>query len=83
MTTSSGPDAPSPTLNPSALSVADAAKLLSKVGGERVTSTMIETDRVAGAPANPDGTLHLVHYAAWVCLMNRNESRRDSDAEPP
>lgn len=57
---------PTPTLNPSALSLADAAKLLTKVGGERVTPAMIETDREAGAPANPDGTLHLVHYAAWL-----------------
>ena len=66
MTTNSGPEAPSPTLNPSALSVTDAAKLLSKVGGERVTTAMIEADRGAGAPANPDGTIHLVHYAAWL-----------------
>jgi hypothetical protein len=22
--------------------------------------------RDAGAPANPDGTVHLVHYAAWL-----------------
>jgi hypothetical protein len=66
MTTTSGAEASSPTLNPSALSVADAAKLLSRVGGERVTTAMIEADRVAGAPANPDGTLHLVHYAAWL-----------------
>jgi hypothetical protein len=66
MTTSSGPEAPATPLNPSALSVADAAKLLSRVGVERVTPAMIEADRVAGAPANPDGTLHLVNYAAWL-----------------
>jgi hypothetical protein len=66
MTTTSGPDSPNPTLNPSALSVADAAKLLSKVSGERVTTAMIDADRTAGAPANPDGTIHLVHYAAWL-----------------
>lgn len=66
MTTTSGPDGPNSTLNPSALSVADAAKLLSKVGGGRVNPAMIEADRVAGAPSNPDGTIHLVHYAAWL-----------------
>lgn len=66
-TAGNGQDSPStPTLNPSALSVPDAAKLLTKVGGERVTPTMIEADREAGAPANADGTLHLVHYAAWL-----------------
>jgi hypothetical protein len=53
-------------LNPNALSVANAARLLSKVGGERVTEEMIRTDLTAGAPANADGTLNLVHYAAWL-----------------
>ena len=53
-------------LNPHSLSVEDAAKMLAKVSGEKITATMIETDRAAGAPANPDGTLHLVHYAAWL-----------------
>jgi hypothetical protein len=27
---------------------------------------MLEADRAAGAPANPDGTVNLVHYAAWL-----------------
>ncbi len=38
-------------LNPNALSVANAARLLSKVGGERVTEEMIRAD---------------LHYAAWL-----------------
>jgi hypothetical protein len=58
--------APSPSLNPASLTVADAATLLSKVGGTSVTAAMLDADRQAGAPANPDGTLHLVHYAAWL-----------------
>jgi len=53
-------------LNPNALSVANAARLLSKVGGERVTEEMIRADLAAGAPANTDGTINLVHYAAWL-----------------
>jgi hypothetical protein len=53
-------------LNPNALSVANAARLLSKVGGERVTEEMIRADLTAGAPANTDGTINLVHYAAWL-----------------
>jgi hypothetical protein len=53
-------------LNPNALSVANAARLLSKVGGERVTEEMIRADLAAGAPVNPDGTINLVHYTAWL-----------------
>lgn len=55
-----------PKLNPSALSLADAARLLSAAGGRSITVEMLAADRNAGAPANPDGTLNLVHYAAWL-----------------
>lgn len=55
-----------PTLNPQAMSMADAAKLLSRVSGERVTEAMLDADRNAGAPVNPDGTFHIVHYTAWL-----------------
>ncbi len=53
-------------LNPAALPLADAARLLSAAGGQRITLDMLEADRAAGAPANVDGTLNLVHYAAWL-----------------
>jgi hypothetical protein len=53
-------------LNPSALSVPDAARLLTKAGGRPITEAMLRQDMAAGAPANPDGTLHLVHYCAWL-----------------
>lgn len=53
-------------LSPTALSLADAAKLLSKTGGTPVSVEMLEADLVAGAPTNADGTLNLVHYAAWL-----------------
>ena len=54
------------SLNPAALSVADAAKLLSAAGGQAVTVEMIEADLAAGAPTNGDGTINLMHYAAWL-----------------
>jgi hypothetical protein len=57
-------DSSSVSLN--ALSVATAARLLSMVSGERVTEEMIRADLAAGAPANTDGTINLVHYAAWL-----------------
>lgn len=53
-------------LDPTALSIEDAARLLAAVGGIRITREMIEADIKTGAPANPDGTINLVHYAAWL-----------------
>jgi len=49
-----------------ALSLADLAALLSRVGGKPVTAEMIRADIDAGAPANPDGTMNLIHYTAWL-----------------
>jgi hypothetical protein len=67
-------DATKSALNPTSLAVADAAALLSKAAGQPVTVAMLEADRAAGAPANADGTLNLVHYAAWLV---RGMNRRD------
>ncbi len=64
-----------PTLNPTALPVTDAARLLSAAGGTRVTAEMIQADIDAGAPTNADGTINLVHYAAW--LVKETSGRDD------
>lgn len=64
--TSATTDTPSPQLNPAALPLRDAARLLAKVGGPSITEAMLRADVEAGAPTNPDGTLNLVHYAAWL-----------------
>jgi hypothetical protein len=55
-----------PQLNPVSLTLADAAALLTRAAGVPVTVAMLEADRAAGAPANADGTLNLVLYAAWL-----------------
>jgi len=55
-----------PKLNPTALPLADAARLLSAVGGQVVTAEMLQADVAAGAPTNDDGTLNVAHYAAWL-----------------
>ena len=60
------PDDRKPVLDPNALSVASAATLLSKAGRWPVTEDMIRGDLEAGAPANGDGTINLVHYCAWL-----------------
>jgi hypothetical protein len=63
-----------PSLSPTSLTLADAARLLAKAGGQPVTTAMLEADLAAGAPANADGTINLVHYAAWLV---REMSARD------
>ncbi|MBL8759323.1 MAG: hypothetical protein JNK35_12940 [Phycisphaerae bacterium] len=53
-------------LNPAALPVADAARVLTRLSGKPVSDAMLRADIDAGAPVNGDGTLNLVHYAAWL-----------------
>ena len=55
-----------PQLNPMALTVAEAARALTAAGGRSVTPEMITADVAAGAPTNPDGTINLIAYAAWL-----------------
>jgi hypothetical protein len=57
---------PEAKLNPAALAVADAARMLSAVGGQTVSVESLQADIAAGAPTNGDGTLNLVQYAAWL-----------------
>jgi hypothetical protein len=47
-------------VNPAALAVADVARILS------VSVEAVERDLREGAPAAADGTVNLVHYAAWL-----------------
>ena len=53
-------------LNPQALRLADLARVLSASGPSLVTVEMLQADVASGAPTNADGTLNLVHYAAWL-----------------
>ena len=53
-------------IDPAKLTAADLAKLLSKAGGVAISEEQIAADLEAGAPTNSDGTLHLVHYTAWL-----------------
>jgi hypothetical protein len=48
------------------MSVIDLAKLLSRVGGTEIAPEVIEQDIEEGMPTNPDGTVSVVHYAAWL-----------------
>lgn len=53
-------------INPLALTISDAATLLSKAGGRLISPEQINADVAAGAPLNGDGTLNLVSYTAWL-----------------
>jgi len=55
-----------PKLNPLRLVPADAARLLSKAGGEAVSETQVREAIEAGAPVDADGNLNLVHLGAWL-----------------
>jgi hypothetical protein len=64
---------PSP-IDPNRLSPEQAAKLLSAAAKIRIPVEQIQTDLQAGAPRNSDGTINLVHYAAWMVKeMGRGE----------
>ncbi len=49
-----------------ALTAAQTARLLAAAGQRRITEEMVRADIDAGAPVNADGTVNLVHYAAWL-----------------
>lgn len=55
-------------INPNAITPADAARLLSAAFREQITAEMIEADIAAGAPTNGDGTINVLHYAAWLIM---------------
>jgi hypothetical protein len=55
-----------PSFDPTSLTLADAARLLTRAGGQPVTVEMLKADIAAGAPVNDDGTINLVYYGAWL-----------------
>lgn len=55
-----------PRIDPQAITLANASRLLSAMGFGGVTEDMVAQDLDAGAPTNADGTINLIHYAAWL-----------------
>ena len=53
-------------LSPSAMTLQQAARVLAAVGARYATVENLCRDIEAGAPVNADGTVNLVHYAAWL-----------------
>jgi len=52
------------------------AKILASAGSRRITEEMVHADIDAGAPINPDGTMNLVHYTAWLVTETANGGDR-------
>lgn len=57
---------PAGGLHPQRLRPADLARILTALGTMPIEEAAILADVAAGAPTNPDGTINLVHYAAWL-----------------
>ncbi|MBX3408247.1 MAG: hypothetical protein KF869_15960 [Phycisphaeraceae bacterium] len=66
-TQTSEPSEPAPVarVSPAALRIEDLVRLLRAVGSARAEEHLVRADLDAGAPVNADGTINLMHYAAW------------------
>ena len=56
------------------MTLQQAARVLVAVGARYATVENIRRDIETGAPVNADGTVNLVHYAAWLA---RGSARGD------
>lgn len=54
------------SLELAALPAETLAQLLKRASGKSITTDMVHADVAAGAPQNPNGTINLIHYAAWL-----------------
>jgi hypothetical protein len=53
-------------LNTNALTLADVVRVLSSAGAKGITEEKVRGDIAAGAPTNPDRTINMIHYMAWL-----------------
>ncbi len=61
-------------VDPNRLTPEQAAKILSAAAKIRIPAEQIVRDLGDGAPSNSDGTINLLHYAAWLIKeMGRGE----------
>jgi len=65
-------------LDASAMTPSQLAEVLGRVGKVAVSATDIEADLDAGAPRNEDGSVNVVHYAAWLVREDARRERRDA-----
>lgn len=55
-----------PEYNARALRPAEIVRALKAAGSRTITEETVVADIAAGAPANPDGTVDVFKYAAWI-----------------
>jgi hypothetical protein len=55
-----------PSMSLTHLPLGDVARILAKSGAPSLTEDMVREDLEAGAPCNPDGTINLISYTAWL-----------------
>lgn len=56
-----------------ALTPLQLAALLTRSGATSVTESSIRRDIDSGCPTNPDGTIDLIHYIAWLISEVSND----------
>ena len=56
-----------------AISIPDLAKLLKQAGSRHASEEAVKRDVADGAPLNSDGTINLIHYAAWLVKESTND----------
>ena len=60
------------------LSIDQVVALLQRAGARHLTAERLRAELAAGAPANPDGTVNLIAYGAWMLQeLARREGRHD------
>lgn len=53
-------------VDPGAMTAGQLAEALSRAGGAEVRPAAVKALVKAGAPTNPDGTINLIQFAAWL-----------------
>ncbi len=48
-------------------------RLLKQAGSRMISAETLAADFEAGAPKNPDGTVNLIEYAAWLAKGSEDE----------
>lgn len=56
----------SPRIVLTALSKEQLVDLLTKVGSSGISMSALDVDIASGMTVNDDGTVNLIHYAAWL-----------------
>lgn len=71
------------TVDLSAISPSDLARLIAAMTRSPFTEEMIRTDIAAGAPVRQDGRINLLHYLAWMLRERRRDRPRRRRSAPP